>query len=82
MARTQGREVKAAQQADFRVVDALSIVLLVPVSDAAVAWVEEHIGEHNGYQPQWPTVVVEPRYVAAILQGITSDGLRWNVTAH
>jgi hypothetical protein len=52
-----------------------SILLLRPLTVAAREWVEEHIGEDNGYQPYWPTAVVEPRYVSDIIFAATSDGL-------
>jgi len=60
---------------DFTVQNEGSIVLLHPHTDAARSWVEEHIGEDNGYQPYWPSVVIEPRYVGDIVNGITADGL-------
>jgi hypothetical protein len=53
-----------------------SIVLLRPLTDAARLWVEDHIGPDNGYPPYWPTVLVEPRYVAPILKGMWADGLK------
>lgn len=52
-----------------------SVQLLRPVSDAAKQWVEDKIGEDNGYQPYWPTVAIETRYVLDILRGIQADGL-------
>ena len=60
---------------DFVVEDHGSIFLLQPLSAAACEWIEEHIGEDNGYQPYWPTVVVEHRYISDIVAGIRSDGL-------
>jgi hypothetical protein len=61
--------------ADFEVNGGGSIYLLKPISAAAKIWVEEHIGEDNGFQPYWPTVVIEHRYIADIVAGIQSDGL-------
>jgi hypothetical protein len=52
-----------------------SIFLLKPLTPSATSWAEEHISQDNGYQPYFPTVVVEPRYIADIVQGIQSDGL-------
>jgi hypothetical protein len=60
---------------DFKVENHGSIFLLRPDTEAAKSWVEEHIGEANGYQPYWPNVVIEPRYVGDIVNGITADGL-------
>lgn len=60
---------------DFSVENHGSIFLLRPETDAAHEWIDEHINPDNGYQPYWPTVVVEPRYVGAIVEGIQADGL-------
>ncbi len=62
-------------QIDFLVENHDSIFLLKPQTPAASAWVQEHIDESNGYQPMWPTVVIEPRYIDDIVSGIQSDGL-------
>lgn len=59
---------------DIRVEDHGSIVLLVPESDIAKQWIEENIGQ-EGYQPYWPTVLAEPRYVQTIIDGMESEGL-------
>ena len=61
---------------DFRVENHGSIFLLRPHTDAAKSWVEEHIGQDNGYQPQYPTILIDARYVEPILHGIVADGLR------
>jgi hypothetical protein len=60
---------------DFLLEKYSSIYLLRPLTENARAWVEDHIGSDNGFQPYWPAVVIEYRYVAAILEGISSDGL-------
>jgi hypothetical protein len=60
---------------DFLVENHGSIFLLRPQNESAIAWVDEHIGPDNGYQPQYPTVLIEHRYIADIVQGIQSDGL-------
>jgi len=52
---------------DITVVDSGSIILLRPETDAGRAWVEEHVGHDNGYQPYWPTVVCEARYVGDVI---------------
>ena len=52
-----------------------SIFLLKPLTPSATSWVEEHIGQDNGYQPYFPTIVVEHRYIADIVAGIHNDGL-------
>jgi hypothetical protein len=60
---------------DFEVQNHGSIFLLRPLTPSATSWVEDHIGQDNGYQPYYPTVVIEHRYVADIVAGIQGDGL-------
>lgn len=60
---------------DFVLENHGSIFLLRPQNEQAIAWVDEHIGSENGFQPYWPTVVVEHRYISDIVQGIRNDGL-------
>jgi hypothetical protein len=60
--------------ADFVVENHGSIFFLKPRTPAAISWVEEHIAD-NGYQPYYPTVVVEHRFIADIVAGIQNDGL-------
>jgi hypothetical protein len=60
---------------DFEVQNHGSIFLLKPQNDSAISWIEEHIGADNGYQPYYPTFVIEPRYIADIVAGIQGDGL-------
>jgi hypothetical protein len=62
-------------QPDFALENHGSICLLTPLTPSAVAWVEEHIGPANGFQPYYPTVVVEHRYITDIVEGIQHDGL-------
>jgi hypothetical protein len=60
---------------DFQLESHGSIFLLRPASHSARRWVEKNIGQDNGYQPHWPTVVVEHRYVADILEGLRASGM-------
>lgn len=50
-----------------------SIVLVRPLTAQACQWCDDHIPD----DAQWfgKAVVVEPRYVAAIVQGMQNDGL-------
>ncbi len=59
---------------DFQVENHGSIFLLRPLSSAEL-WVLENIGADDGYQPYFPTLVVEHRYIADIVEGIRNDGL-------
>jgi hypothetical protein len=60
---------------DFRVEFHGAILLLVPLSDRGLRWIERCIGADNGYQPYYPTVVLEPRFMEDVLQGIRKLGL-------
>jgi len=61
-------------RADFEINGGGSVYLLKPVSESAKIWVEEHIGQDNGFQPYWPTVVIEHRYIADVVSGIQAEG--------
>jgi hypothetical protein len=58
---------------DFDVVDGGSVVLLIPNTPEAESWVAENLPEDA------PTlgkgIGVERRYIGAILNGLTEDGL-------
>jgi hypothetical protein len=63
------------REPDFSVINQHgSVVILRYETDAARAWVDEHLPAdamtlgRNG-------IVIEPRYLAAILKGIVNDGL-------
>lgn len=60
---------------DFTVRDEGSILLLTPRTESARNWIDTHIGPDNGFQPYYPTIVIEPRYLAPILDGIRESGL-------
>jgi hypothetical protein len=60
---------------DFEFQNHGTIFLLIPQTLSARVWIDDHIGEDNRYQPQYPTVIVEHRYIAAIVAGIQDDGL-------
>jgi hypothetical protein len=60
---------------DFELQNHGSIFLLIPQSTSARIWIDDHIGKGNGYQPHYPTVVIEHRYIADIVEGIVADGL-------
>lgn len=64
---------------DFLLEDHGSIILLRPVTTGAREWVDTYIGEDNGYQPLWPSVTIEGRYLRPILEGIQECGLIWHV---
>jgi hypothetical protein len=59
---------------DFQIENHGSIVLLRPLTDAARAWADEHL-DSGETQHFGGAVVIEPRYVGAILEGLSDDGL-------
>ena len=64
----------AANIPDFRFVNHFSICFLHPLTNAARAWVDEHIGQDNSYQPQYPSVLLEPRYCPEVLAALADAG--------
>jgi hypothetical protein len=60
---------------DFTVRYEGGLVLLVPNTKLGINWANHNIGADNGYQPSWPTVILEPRYVDNVLKGIHRLGL-------
>jgi hypothetical protein len=51
---TRQKKKSAIPKADFRVEFHGAILLLVPLSDCGLRWIEKHIGADNGYQPYYP----------------------------
>jgi hypothetical protein len=69
------RKSSKTESPDFSFRDEGSIVLLTPLSPSAHEFVEERIGSNNGFQPYWPTVVIERRYAQDILEGVIAEGM-------
>lgn len=58
---------------DFTLSDHGSLCVLTPITEPARDWVDEHIDPDA---MMWASgVVVEPRYLQTILDGIAEDGL-------
>jgi hypothetical protein len=64
----------AASDPDFTFANHGSICILNALSPAAVEWVDEHLPEDRQLWGSNGTVI-EPRYVAPILEGIVAEGL-------
>jgi hypothetical protein len=60
---------------DIVIEDHGSIFLLRPTSRSGREWIEQNIGEQNGFQPCWSTVVVGPRHIADIVNGMQAEDL-------
>lgn len=53
-----------------------SVFLLRPLTSAAKEWMQEHFPMDNPETQFWgDAIVIEPRYVASIVDGIIGDGL-------
>jgi hypothetical protein len=61
---------------DFAVENHGTIFLLRPLTTAARVWVDENIGQDNGFQPYFPAaLVIEHRFIQSIVEGARRDGL-------
>jgi len=60
---------------DFWIHNHGSLCVVRPKSDEARAWIEDNVGEHTVWSGGG--VVVEPRYLAPIIDGITESGMSW-----
>ena len=60
---------------DFTVENHGSVVIIRPNTPAGIEWANANVGRSNGYQPLWPSMLFEPRYVDQVISGIQSDGL-------
>jgi len=69
------RKKTAIPKANFRIEFHGSVCLIVPLCASGRDWLDRHLGKDNGYQPYWPTAIVEPRYLAQITAGIRREGL-------
>ncbi len=59
---------------DFNFENHNSLALLRPLTESARVWIEDNVSR-EGFQPYWPTVIVESRYCGDLLAGITAAGL-------
>jgi hypothetical protein len=60
---------------DFQLENHGSLFLLRPVNLAAQEWMEEHLPMDNPETRFWgDAIVVEPRYIGSIAEGILADG--------
>lgn len=58
---------------DISVENHFSILLVRPLSSAAEAWIEENVSGESRFFAG--ALVVEPRYVVDLVEGMLSDGL-------
>jgi hypothetical protein len=61
---------------DFKLENHGSLFLLRPLTSVARDWMGEHLPMDNPETQFWgDAIVIEPRYVAPIVDGIIGDGL-------
>lgn len=61
------------EHADYRIRDEGTIVILWPVSNAAVSWCDEHLPQDS---TRWGSgYVIDCRYAGPILEGMAAEGL-------
>ena len=66
----------SSNELDFNLENHGSLFLLRPLNSAAKDWMNEHLPMDNPKTHFWgDAVVIEPRYVAPIVDGIIGDGL-------
>jgi hypothetical protein len=70
----QPRNNPTAAIPDFNFEPHGSLALLRPLTEAARIWIEDNVSR-EGFQPYWPTVIVESRYCGDLLAGIADAGL-------
>jgi hypothetical protein len=68
------RRVEVPLPPDFLLENYFSIHIIRPLNETATAWLENNIDAAGSFQPYWPTVVVEPRYVAGFGEEFATMG--------
>ena len=58
-----------------------SVLRIQPLTQEAKDWVEEHVSQ-DGFQPDWPTLYVEHRYLDNLIGGIAIAGLTVDAIEH
>ena len=66
-------DIEHQTDTDITVIDHGSVVGLWPHSEAASVWIAEHVADDAPWLG--PCLMVERRYVEAILRGMADDGL-------
>lgn len=58
---------------DFILQDCGSILFLHPQNKNATDWINDNVSS-EGWQPHWPSVLLEPRYASDLIKGLQNDG--------
>jgi hypothetical protein len=59
---------------DFLIENHGSLFFLRPLSQSAREWIEENISQTDSFQPHWPTILIEHRYISDIIRGLVEEG--------
>ena len=51
-----------------------SVFRLVPLTDEAKRWVNNNVSRER-FQPDWPTLYIEHRFLDDLIEGIEGEGL-------
>jgi hypothetical protein len=66
----------SANELDFKLENHGSLFLLRPLNPSAKDWMDEHLPMDSPETQFWgDAIVIEPHYVASIVDGIIGDGL-------
>lgn len=68
------RAYKASSSYAVTVQNEGSISLVRPLTGKAKSWIDKKVSK-EGYQPYYPTLVVEHRYLRDLIGGMQADGL-------
>ena len=55
-----------------------TVYQLEPLTDNAKGWIADNVSRTEGYQPDYPTLYIEHRYLLPLLDGIAEAGLTVN----
>lgn len=60
---------------DVQVEGSGTLFVFIPFTDEAKEWIEEHVSK-EGFQPDWPKLYVEHRYMSDLVEGMREEGLK------
>ncbi len=52
-----------------------SVFRLVPLTGDARGWIADNVSRTEGFQPDWPTLYIEHRYLDDLIEGIEGEGM-------
>lgn len=66
---------KSHAQSDFVIENYESVLVLRPLTDAALDWVSRNIDRENSLAPYWPDIVIEHSSVPNLIERLRECGL-------